>query len=343
MAEERRAVPAVMMAIKVLCEASEDDVMNSLEEFRVAHRARLSALMAGVAEGLEAYKQHVTQASFDAELLVGAVFGNLPDVSGPPSDAAGSAEHVPVQAAHTWGEPVDDGDQAPVSNEEPAPAEAHSGSQRRSDPLEFVDELPSELDYAQFNPAANRDDGAACAADTGGIFGGRPARPSDGPGAVFGAKPSQLAAPGSLVKSKGKGKGPVQGPTPKQPPSPPSTRTTDAPAAKGSSAAKAKDPAGAKASSQSSEWRGWTGDPRGSAVPVRTEAVIPPWAPLVAEDGLPFSTTPPDYWNLQSACRVRCPRCFTRMCSRHNLRGFRRAHSRHRCPPCTDAEERGTS
>ncbi|CAE7404343.1 unnamed protein product, partial [Symbiodinium sp. CCMP2456] len=220
MAEERRAIPAVMMAIKVLCEASEDDVMNSLEEFRVAHRARLSALMAqSVAEGLEAYKQHGTQASFDAELLVGAL-----------------------------GEPV-----------------------------EFVDELPSELDYAQFNPAENLDDGAACAADTGGIFGGRPACPSDGPGAVFGAKPSQLAAPGSLVKSKGKGKGPVQSPTPQQVPTSPTTRTTDAPAAKGASAAKAKDPAGAKAASQSSEWRGWTGDPRGSAVPVRTEAVIPPW------------------------------------------------------------------
>ncbi|CAE7672342.1 Myo9a [Symbiodinium sp. CCMP2456] len=153
MAEERRAVPAVMMAIKVLCEASEDDVMNSLEQFRVAHRARLSALMAqSVAEGLEAYKQQGTQASFDAELLVGAVFGNLPEVPGPPSDAAGSTEQVPVQVAHTWGEPVDAGDQAPVSNEDQAPAEAHSESQLRSAPPEFVDELPSELDYAQFNP-----------------------------------------------------------------------------------------------------------------------------------------------------------------------------------------------
>ena len=81
-AEQQRALnPVVLPAIKVLCEASEDEVMNALEEFRVAHRSRLSALLSqSVAEGLAAYKQQGDHRTFDAASLVGAIFGSLADV-----------------------------------------------------------------------------------------------------------------------------------------------------------------------------------------------------------------------------------------------------------------------
>ncbi|CAE7799181.1 unnamed protein product [Symbiodinium sp. CCMP2592] len=101
--------PAVMAALKVLCEAKEDDLMDALEEFRVAHRARLSALMGqSVAEGLDAFKRQGNDAStFDPAALAAALFGELPEVpvSGHDPTATGSGD---VQPAHTWGQPDDD-------------------------------------------------------------------------------------------------------------------------------------------------------------------------------------------------------------------------------------------
>ena len=79
--------PVVMAALKVLRESSEDDLMNSLSEFKVAHSTRLSAVMAqSVAEGLGAFRQTMEDASYDPELLANALFGDLPEEPGPVRD-----------------------------------------------------------------------------------------------------------------------------------------------------------------------------------------------------------------------------------------------------------------
>ena len=48
----------------------------------------------------------------------------------------------------------------------------------------------------------------------------------------------------------------------------------------------------------------------------------------------PFELMPPLCHDLTSACAVRCPCCWARLCQRFNRKGYRRSHSKHRCPRC---------
>ena len=84
----------------------------------------------------------------------------------------------------------------------------------------------------------------------------------------------------------------------------------------------------------------WSGEPK--AQPVRVyPSVFPPGVviPDVISPGVPFETSAPPYWDVSSACRVRCPRCGLRPCGRVNRRGHRRSHSRHLCDPCKRQQE----
>ena len=76
----------LVAALRVLSEASEEAIMDSLAEFRVSRRARLAALLGqSVAEGLGAYRIQLKQATYDPAVLAGALFGHLPD-DGPVRD-----------------------------------------------------------------------------------------------------------------------------------------------------------------------------------------------------------------------------------------------------------------
>ena len=105
----KRVNPSVLTALKVLCEASEDDLMDAVEEFRVAHRSRLAALFGqSVADGLNAFKQHGDVSTYDPAALAAALFGDLPAGPDSPSDdegrPSGSAQ-LPastVESGHTW-------------------------------------------------------------------------------------------------------------------------------------------------------------------------------------------------------------------------------------------------
>ena len=84
----------------------------------------------------------------------------------------------------------------------------------------------------------------------------------------------------------------------------------------------------------------WSGEPK--AQPIRVyPSVFPPGVviPDVISPGVPFETSAPPYWDVSSACRVRCPRCGLRPCGRVNRRGHRRSHSRHLCDPCKRQQE----
>ena len=83
--------------------------MDALEEFRVAHRSRLAALFGqSVADGLNAFKQHGDVSTYDPAALAAALFGDLPAGPDSPSDdegrPSGSAQ-LPastVESGHTW-------------------------------------------------------------------------------------------------------------------------------------------------------------------------------------------------------------------------------------------------
>ena len=319
--------------------------MDSLAEFRVSHRARLSALFGqSVAEGLGAYRTQLEQATYDPAVLASALFGELPD-EGPVRDDLPSWSEDPA------------GTTAPT-----APEELTTAQVTRTTPDDYMDTIPSETYDLPEDEMPT-----ACAADTGGVFGGIAAVPSSS--ATFGGKPaaqnkapppplpatdtgSQAASSGQLPPSGGNvttraPDDPVsKKATQKRPPVvPPSSSTAPSSTTSKPPGAPARDPHTARSppppKRPSNTWgtalpSDFTGDPKGSAVPVRgAEASLPAWAPVVAADGLPYHTSPPDYWDLSSVCRVRCPVCFSGMCSRRNLKGFRRAHSRHRCHACT--------
>ena len=320
--------------------------MDSLAEFRVSHRARLAALFGqSVAEGLGAYRLQLEQSTYDPAVLASALFGELPE-EGPVRDDLPSWSEEPMDTA---------------ARPDAAPEEPSLAQVTQTTPDDYVDTIPSET-------YANPEDGlqTACAADTGGVFGGVAAVPS--PSAAFGGKPaSQNKAPPPPLpadalgsQASGSGQAPPQfgtatapgtadpvskKATQKRPPVVPPSGSTD------SSSTTSKPPGAPAREPQpvrspppkrpSNEWgralpSDYTGDAKGRAVPVRgAEDGLPAWAPLVAADGQPYHTSPPDYWDLTSVCRVRCPVCFSGMCSRRNLKGFRRAHSRHRCHSCT--------
>ena len=65
MSRQSNVSPVVLAALTVLCEASENQLMDSLAEFRVAHRSRPASLMIrhAVAEGFDAYRQRGGQPS----------------------------------------------------------------------------------------------------------------------------------------------------------------------------------------------------------------------------------------------------------------------------------------
>ncbi|CAE7405213.1 unnamed protein product, partial [Symbiodinium necroappetens] len=158
--------PVLVAALKVLSEASEEAIMDSLAEFRVSHRARLAALFGqSVAEGLGAYRLQLEQATYDPAVLASALFGELPD-DGPLRDDLPS-----------WSE-----DPHAADARQDAAEEELSGAQvTQTTPDDYVDTIPSEVyGYPSDEPQA------ACAADTGGVFGGVAAVPA--PSAEFGGK-----------------------------------------------------------------------------------------------------------------------------------------------------------
>ena len=169
--------PVLVAALKALSEASEEAIMDSLAEFRASHRARLAALFGqSVAEGLGAYRLQLEQSTYDPAVLASALFGELPE-EGPVRDDLPSWSEEPMDSMDTAARP----DAAP---EEPSLAQV-----TQTTPDDYVDTIPSET-------YGNPEDGlqTACAADTGGVFGGVAAVPS--PSAAFGGKPaSQNKAP----------------------------------------------------------------------------------------------------------------------------------------------------
>ena len=125
-------------------------------------------------KGWGAYRIQLEQATYDPAVLASALFGELPDDSP-------VREDLP-----SWSEdPVDTTDHA-------VPEELSAAQVVRTTPDDYMDTIPSET-YG----LPEDDMPTACAADTGGVFGGIAAVPSSS--ATFGGKPAaQNKAPASL-------------------------------------------------------------------------------------------------------------------------------------------------
>ena len=177
--------PVLVAALKALSEASEEAIMDSLAEFRVSHRARLAALFGqSVAEGLGAYRLQLEQATYDPAVLASALFGELPD-EGPVRDDLPSWSEEPVDAA---------------ARPDVAPEELSSAQVMETTPDDYMDTIPSDPEDGMQT---------ACAADTGGVFGGIAAVPS--PSATFGGKPaSQNKAPPPPLPAEALGSHPAR-------------------------------------------------------------------------------------------------------------------------------------
>ena len=235
MAERAKHVnPSVLTALKVLCEASEDDLMDALEEFRVAHRSRLAALFGqSVAEGLDAFKQHGDASSYDPAALAEALFWDLPAGPDSPSDDDGRPRGS-GQVETLW-----------------LKATLSARRQHRQQMIQVREAARQTM--------ANM---AACPADTGSLFGGSPAQPAKG--AVFGGKGRTADPSGAISKAKAKGDAP---PKKTHRGAAAVSRQFGAKHGEGPSDAAAASQSGPPPG----YYRGWTGNFRGAAVPVNTE------------------------------------------------------------------------
>ena len=386
-ARPKPGAAAVQMALKILSEATEDMVMDTLEELRLKARARLAALLAqSVAEGHQAYDSDpvVTGpgAFYDSALLAanlfpeevvdealaqsavdGGVVDSSDSISDTPPEGAPVETAAPVQQAPdpqpvvttpAWS-PQPCSKKATAKAPNPQQLHPRDARQPKASDSAVIAVAPQVLKVEVIVPAEFQDviatetyanDPVLVAPKKGGSNPNPLFRYPPVPAHVqFGGTAPQPTAPAQQqVMVKNVPQVPV---VPKVPTAPPpttsSSATTTASATDASAGAK---PAGTtqhqfvrnpKATGNRSDIP--SGVPKAKANPV-VPTVWPPGTtlPATTPTGAQFATAPPDYWDITSQCMVRCPRCGVRPCGRVNRRGHRRAHSRHLCRTCKDAE-----
>ena len=388
-ARQEPGAAAVRMAVKILCEATEDMVMDTLEEVRLKARARLAALFAqSVAEGHQAYDPDPvvtgTGAFYDSAVIAanlfpedvvdevlaqtaldGGVVDSSDSISDTPPEGRPTEEETPVMASSAPATTTVACSPPPLSKKATAkaknPQHLHPNDARQPQQVAVVQPVvvakapaPTVLKVQVTVPAEFQD---VIATETysndpvlvvlkGGTNPNPLFRYPPVPAHVqFGGTPHPTAAAQQQrqVPVKNLPSAP-SGPKPPAPAPPAtSTATTSTSPAAGSTPGQAagntehrfvREP---KAMGNKSDVP--SGVPKAKANPV-VATVWPPGTnlPATTPTGAPFSTTPPDYWDVTSPCAVRCPRCGMRPCGRVNRRGHRRAHSRHLCRACKDSE-----
>ena len=358
-ARSRPGAVAVQMAVRVLTEATEHMLMDTLEDVRLKARARLAALFAqSVAEGHQAYDADPVVgpvAFYDSALLAANLFpdhvvdqalaqsaqdGGVVDSSdsisdtppeGVPAEKAASVQQAPspkpVATTAAWSpQPCS----KKATAKAPNPQQLHPRDARQPKASDAVMAVAPQVLKVEVTVSAEFQDVIATETYTNDPVLVAPKRGTTrtrSSGALpipahvqFGGKaPHPTAAAQQQVMVKNVPKVPV---VPKATTAPPPTT---------SSSATTAAPAGAKpaGTTQHQFVRNPkatgnradipSGEPKATVVPT----VWPPGVnlPPTTATGAQFATAPPDYWDITSQCMVRCPRCGVRPCGRVNRRG----------------------